>query len=290
MAGHLRRGLPASAAQRDERTVRSSGPGGASFRSSRLTSDHKRGLTEWQRGARAELRAAAGAHPHNVAVIVERGLGDDGADWTSIRLPTGDLPRGEKGLPVNAFEEVVVGVGPTPMAPPRVVVEHGRFAGQSHVLQGNRLCVYLDQSREWNPNDGMAGFLEQLWRFFADAIAGRFDPALALYHPVGGVLHQTEGTPTVVVREGFPNISKSFTRAQLRERTAQRLDLRWVATPTQGSALAVVVVVPVALVYGAGTTLLELLGAIAGAGHPTPEAVLSSFAATAARNPQGSRL
>jgi hypothetical protein len=249
-----------------------------------------RTLSDWQRPALADLRAVAGANPDSVTIVAEHGLDEEGVYWTTVRLPTGDLPRAENGLPVNRFEEVVVGISATPLSPPAVVVQHDRFAGHSHVLQGRRLCVYLDPAREWNPNGGMAGFLEQLWRFFAEAVAGRFDPAIALYHPVGGVLHQTEGTPTVVVRDQFPAITKPFTRAQLHERSGHRLDLKWVPTPEEGVALATVIVVPVALAYGAGTTLVGLLGSIAGAGHPKPEALLRAFAATAARNADGSAL
>lgn len=210
--------------------------------------------------------------------------------WTTIRLPTGELPRGDGGLVVKPFEDVLVGVGPTPFAPPAAEVTHDRFTGHSHVLQGRRLCVYLDSAREWDPSGGMSGFLEQLWRFFADAVAGRFDPAIALYHPVGGVVHKSEGTPTVVVRDQFPGITKSFTRARLHERSAHRLDLTWAPAPEEGATLATVIVVPVALVYGAGTSLLELLRSIARAGHPEPEALLRAFAATAARNAPGSPL
>lgn len=136
----------------------------------------------------------------------------------------------------------------------------------------------------------MSGFLEQLWGFFADAVAGRFDPAIALYHPVGGVMHKSEGTPTVVVRDELPSITKSFARARLHERSAHRLDLTWVPAPEEGATLATVIVVPVALVYGAGTSLIELLRSIAGAGHPKPEALLRALAATVARNAPGSPL
>ncbi len=240
--------------------------------------------TDWQRLARAELRALAAAHPDGVSIVASHGLDEEGVDWTTIRLPTGELPKRDGGLAVNPFEEVVVGVRATPLSPPAVEVVHDRFAGHSHVLQGRRLCVYLDPAREWNPNGGMAGFLEQLWQFFADAVAGRFDPAVALYHPVGGVLHQSEGTPTIVVRDEFPDINRPFSRAQLHQRSAHRLDLKWAPAPEEGATLATVVVVPVALIYGAGTTLVGLLGSIARAGYPKPEAVLKAFAATAARN------
>lgn len=249
-------------------------------------------LSEWQRPAQAELLALAGAYPGGVSIVDERGLDEGGVYWTTIRLPTGDLPRAGNGLAVKPFEDVLVGVGHTPFAPPAAVVEHDRFAGHSHVLQGRRLCVYLDPAREWDPSRAMSGFLEQLWRFFADAVAGRFDPAIALYHPVGGVVHKSEGTPTVVVRDPFPGITRPFTRARLYERSAHRLDLTWDPAPEEGATLASVIVVPVALVYGAGTSLLDLLRSIsrARAGHPQPEALLRAFAATAARNARRSPL
>lgn len=204
----------------------------------------KPALTAWQRRARTELRNCATANPGNLQIVGEHGVGDDGSYRATIRLPTGELPAEANGLAVNAHEDVVVGIHPTPLVPPMTVVTHNRFAGHSHVLQGDRLCVYLDQSREWNPTLGMTGFLEQLWQFFCDAVAGRFDPAVALFHPVGGVVHQTAGTSTVVIRGPFPDITKPFTRAQLRQRSDHRLDLRWDVAPEAGMALAAVVVMP----------------------------------------------
>jgi hypothetical protein len=255
-----------------------------------LTNRRRRALSEWQQLARAQLRTIASENPAAVAIVAENGLEDDGFYRSTIRLPTGELPAADGGMPVHQFEDVEVSVADTALVPPQVAVDHDRFAGQSHVLQGRRLCVYLDPAREWNPNYGMSGFLEQLWRFFGDAAMGRFDPAVALYHPVGGVLHQTGGTPMVVVRDRFPDLNRAFSRAQLVGRGANRLDLAWASAPRQDAVLAAVVVVPAALVYGAGTTLLDLLSSIARVGHPKPEAVLQAFSATAARNATGTPL
>ena len=57
--------------------------------------------------------------------------------------------------------------------------------GHPHILQGHRLCVYLDPGREWDPLGGIPGFLERLWAWLGDAAAGRFSAATAMYHAVG---------------------------------------------------------------------------------------------------------
>ena len=108
------------------------------------------------------------------------------------------------GLELGDDEEFIVRIRPSLFLPPIVEVDHTRFLGYPHVLQGQRLCIYLDPSREWCPSHGIAGFLSRLWDWLTDAAGGAFDASTAMYHAVGGVLHQADGTPTIVVREPGP--------------------------------------------------------------------------------------
>src|SRR5262249_13953731 len=108
---------------------------------------------------------------------------------------------------------------------PHAEVGHLRFLGYPHVLQGQRLCIYLDPSREWQPAEGITGFLNRLWGWLNDAAAGKFNPATAMYHAVGGVLHQSAGAPTLVIREEGP--SKLMQTVYVTPRTEHRLDLSY---------------------------------------------------------------
>jgi hypothetical protein len=145
-----------------------------------------------------------------------------------------------------------------PLLEPVTEVDHDRFAGHRHVIAGRRLCGHLDLARQWNPNLGITGYLNRLWDWLADAAAGRFDPANALFHPVGGVLHHTPGTPMVVVREAIPSAltNRLFLRAGLARRTPQRLDLTgWHPGRHLPAEVAAVVLLPGPLVYGGGANL-----------------------------------
>lgn len=199
---------------------------------------------------------------------------DDGRDVVvTLRLPTKDIERKEGGLPLGDSEDFTVAIPVWfPYVPPRVTVEHLRFAGHAHVVGGSLLCVFLDPEREWSPDLGIVGFLNRLWDWLADAAAGRFDPSRALFHPVGGVLHHTPGTPTVVVRHPIPAplVNRGLLVASLDVRTAARIDLTgwhggWRDVPVP---IAATILLPGPLVFGAGLTLDVLLQRIGIVGFP----------------------
>jgi hypothetical protein len=249
----------------------------------------------WQKRAIADLRAIAAENPESLEVITPKPTLTDTHALVTIRLPTKDLPAEPHGLQFHDQEEFIVRIPRSVLVPPQVDVEHTRFVGHAHVLQGHRLCIYLDPAREWDPLGGMTAFLERLWTWLADAAAGRFNAATAMYHAVGGVLHRTPGTPTIVIREVIPE--KAFQRAYLRHRTAHRQDLTFAPQPTSGAAVPVLTLTS-DLPFGAGVTLAQLLELIDhphsyGPPHhtglgPTPaRAVLISLATSAIRNTGG---
>ncbi|GAA1153218.1 ThiF family adenylyltransferase [Streptomyces hebeiensis] len=171
---------------------------------------------------------------------------------------------------------------------------HTRFAGTPHVLQGNRLCIYLDPAREWDPTAGITPVMNRLWEWLADAAAGRFDPETALYHPVGGILHHTPGAPTVVVREPVPHHSHGT--GWLTPRSPDRLDLTGQPADAH-SRRTPILPVDHSLPLGAGSTLAELVTLIDSTTADTPvfalrtgdasQALLTALAASALRNPEG---
>lgn len=244
-----------------------------------------------------EVRRVAGEQPGHLRVVAEQGLAEDGSYRVTLGLRTGQLPYVEGGLRLLDEEQVVVSIPSTfPQVPPVVSVPHLRFVGHSHVLQGDRLCVYLDPHREWHPEQGILRFLNRLWRWFSDAATDKFDAAEALYHAVGGVLHESPGMPVVVVRQAFVAASQPFGHAYITHRTTSRLDLSW-CKPNGGQYVtARVVRLRDPLYFGAGTSLRNLLFLIEHPrpetygstsfhqGWPTAEAVLTALAATARRN------
>jgi ThiF family/Prokaryotic E2 family A len=252
-------------------------------------------LSTWQQQAVADLRAIAGGHPDAIKIITVTPTVTDTHAFVTIRLPTRDLPVGPGGLRLRDHEDFIIGIRQSRLVPPQVDVDHQRFAGHPHVLQGHRLCIYLDPAREWDPLGGMTGFLERLWGWLGDAAAGRFDAATAMYHAVGGVLHLTSGTPTIVIREQVP--AKPFQHARLLSRSPRRLDVTFATAPPPALVMPVLTLSS-GLPLGAGLTLTQLLQLIDHAGYggpaghtglgPTPaRAVLTSLVASATRNPDG---
>jgi len=181
----------------------------------------------------------------------------------NLEINTSDFARRAGGLEARPRERVAVMIARDyPATPPQVLVEHLRWAGFPHVLQGTRLCIYLDPGTEWNPTGGMQSFLRRLWEWFEDAIGGRFDPSTALYHPVGGVLHRTEGTPTVVATLSIPADifnEGAVHRIGLRPRTNHRIDIAaWKPPYDPDLVPGLLVALPDYLPLGGGHRLSDL--------------------------------
>ena len=185
----------------------------------------------------------------------------------TIEIDTTGFARRTGGLQAQPRERVTVLIASKyPTMPPQVALDHRRWAGFPHVLQGTRLCIYLDPGTEWDPTRGMQGFLLRLWEWFEDAIGGQFDAATALYHPVGGVLHRTEGAATVVAALSMPGdlSDEGFVRRiGLQPRTDHRVDIASWASPSKpGLVPGLLVVLPEYLPLGGGHRLSDLLAIV----------------------------
>ena len=219
-------------------------------------------LTEHQRAVLIELEEVLGEAQGFQLVDT---CVDGSVAIAAIDIDTSTFEPAPGGLPVDAkTERVFVVLGPEyPFLPPTVGVNHSRWIGHPHVLQGTRLCIFLDENTEWDPSLGIRGFLCRLWEWFDYAVAARFDAASALYHPVGGVLHRSPGAPTVVVAEAIPTTDRSFGvhRIVLRARTDARVDLVALdkTASANGELPGVLVMLPKPLPLGGGSHLSDLL-------------------------------
>ncbi|MET9439143.1 ThiF family adenylyltransferase [Streptomyces sp. NPDC006610] len=243
----------------------------------------------WQRELLGQLTALADADHSDLRVSGRPHTGADGLVAVSISIRTDGMQPAPGGLVLREIEDFILGLSADPAIPPSVQTTHTRFAGTPHVLQGNRLCLYLDPAREWDPTAGIVPVMNRLWQWLTDAAVGKFDPATALYHPVGGVLHHTPGTPTVVVREPVPHRPTTF---WLTQRTANRLDL--ISSPADTHSYRTPILPVSTLPLGAGSTLAELMTVthsvathVPKPADVSPAALLTALAASALRAPEG---
>ena len=179
----------------------------------------------------------------------------EGTRIVRVAMRTADLPeRAPKGVRFREIEEFSLHLEATGDRPPPVVLDHYRFLGVAHVMSGVQICLYLDPSRDWEPETGIRGVLELLWKWMEDAAADRFRPEEALYHAVGGVAHVSPGTPTVVVRN-LADSGRHLDTMYLRRRTDNRLDLLS-GPPKQGDQHVPVVRLRRDIPVGAGHDVL----------------------------------
>ncbi len=103
-----------------------------------------------------------------------------------ISLNTSPLNQVSTGIPLRDRERVVIKVSSGfPYTVPKVETLHTRFARPPHVQWAHQLCLYQAPDVEWNPNDGMYGFIKRLWKWLEKAAMDELDPVDgALHSPV----------------------------------------------------------------------------------------------------------
>jgi len=140
-----------------------------------------------------ELAAASGGA---VAVLGSRQV--DGHLSIDISLDTHGIVTVGAGIKVGQRERFEIRVSDKyPFRPPSVWASHRRWAGTPHVQWARYLCLYAAPSVEWNPADGMRGFIERLTSWLENAAAGTLDPDGQPLHPP--VTYSTEWAGFVVV-------------------------------------------------------------------------------------------
>ena len=70
-----------------------------------------------------------------------------------------------------------------PFSIPKVKFIHKRYLGTPHVQWGTDICLYLSPDVDWDPQDALYGFFDQLDRWLKAASVNNLDPADAPPHP-----------------------------------------------------------------------------------------------------------
>jgi hypothetical protein len=132
-------------------------------------------VTQGQQKALLQLRRIESSSDGAVDVIcpVETKKGNLNILF-GIRL--GVMARRPGGLRLREREEFVLIVHPEfPFQVPGLVVDHDRFADFPHVVWSNTICLYQSDI-EWNPADGLFGYLDRLNQWLGKAALNDMDP------------------------------------------------------------------------------------------------------------------
>jgi len=143
----------------------------------------------------------------------------------SLSLYCGNIHRKPDGIHLRERERFEILVfSDFPFEVPQIKTPHTRFAGFPHVQWGRSLCLYLAPNTEWDPNDGMFGFMTRLEEWLELAAINQLDPEGAPLHPP--VAYHT-GKWMLVIRENTPHVHDVpwFGTAQLKNVSDHRVDL-----------------------------------------------------------------
>jgi len=133
--------------------------------------------------------------------------------------------REDDGLPLRARERFTILIPKGfPYDVPEVFVRHRRFAGYPHVNWRIFLCLYVAPQTEWNPSNGMHGFMRRLELWLRQAALGQLDPVGGPMHPPA--TYKTTG-PTLIPRTNAPEVSDApwLGSVDLHEMHESRIDL-----------------------------------------------------------------
>lgn len=186
-----------------------------------MTEDPPR--TWGQQEALDQLRQIAAV---NGTVRVLREHQQSGYLHVTVSIDCSDLvPNGS--IRLEKRERFLITVPPRfPFVAPQVFTHHTRWADNPHIYWGRLICLFISPSVEWDPSDGMTGFVERLVLWLERAAAGTLDPA-------GQPLHPPFASPTaeaglVVVRANPPSVQSDAAwlgYALLRQMNPGRYDL-----------------------------------------------------------------
>jgi proteasome lid subunit RPN8/RPN11 len=145
--------------------------------------------------------------------------------WIELSLATRHYRRPE-GLAFRDRERLRLAIHDDfPFRPPWLYFAHKRFLGAPHVQWGSYICLFQSTETEWQPSDGMFGYLERVDSWFAAAGAGKLDPEDAPLHPPAVY---TGSTTKFVMKADTPALGASSTfwlgRAELVQVRSDRYD------------------------------------------------------------------
>lgn len=201
----------------------------------------------------------------------------------------GDFEKAEGGLPLRPRERFNILVAPDfPFTPPPLWTAHTRFAGLPHVQWKRHLCLYQSPATEWDPGDGMFGFINRLDHWLRRGALGEWETVGEALHPP--VAYRTSGpTRTVIPRVDTPRAGENnwYGVARLKAISELRVDVTgWSplleADIPRGVAAAILLSAPMPFEFP--TKVSDLLSELMARGVPLRMLMLTLQRAVLANN------
>lgn len=119
-----------------------------------------------------------------------------------ISVDCRSFPRKEGGVPLRVREKLRVNIPwAFPLSRPDAHFTHKRYGDFPHVQWGDAICLYQAPDIEWQPAQGMFGFVERLNEWLKAGAAAELDPiGIPLHPPVAYAVSNFR----VVPRENAP--------------------------------------------------------------------------------------
>ena len=161
-------------------------------------------------------------------IIKVREPQEEGASlFVEIALSFKGVPRSSDGIPLRQRERFFVLIPSTyPFHHPFAFVPHQRWASWPHVQWTCYLCLYQASDTEWDPSDGMFGFIERLYKWVKQAAINQLDPNGAPLHPPVAYVNNSAG-PLVIPYANTPAVGDRpwLGFGCIDERTDSRIDV-----------------------------------------------------------------
>jgi proteasome lid subunit RPN8/RPN11 len=141
------------------------------------------------------------------AVVHVDGITASGELPVDVVFDCASVTTADNGLRLRRWERLRVFIPPRfPFDLPRVETPHARWAKTAHVQFGSHVCLYRSKSVEWNPSDGMFGFVERVIWWLERAAAGQLDAVGEPMHPPVAY-DLVGGGGALVVRASAPRVA-----------------------------------------------------------------------------------
>lgn len=221
-------------------------------------------ITEGQRWALSQLQDISDASDHQFEVATVREAAESGSRLVvEVSVDCLGYRKVPGGLPIRPRERFAISIpAEFPLDRPELSSIHKRFAGFPHVQWGRHICLYQASDSEWQPDDGMYGFIQRFDDWLRHAARGEFDPiGFPLHPPVA--YRSSVRAPMVVPRVNAPTVNSPWWvgYAEITAETDVRVELgKWLYYQDEipKARLAVAILLPTDMPFEYPTTIKEL--------------------------------